>query len=809
MAEQPVDKRAFASGYDPNMVADYIVKAAEARGIDPNVALRVAKSEGLYGYVGDQGSSFGPFQLHYGNVAPGGNKVSGLGDEFTRVTGLNARDPRTWQAQVDFSLGEAARSGWGAWHGWKGASRAGLPGGPPAGQLYETRRFVPQEQLMQYAGPLQPLPPQSLPPQMFAPESIAYAQPQAQPAPLYRAPANQVASASIMNDASPVRAPQLTHDNFLDDHFLSEQPATAKAPAQQGQPAPLSHDNFLDAIEETPQPTPRQNQQPGEVAAVGPKEWGVGRSFARGASWGLAEPLEVAASIAKHGTHGMSYGEAFSKGMENIAKEREAYRIAAPGTSAIAEGLGAAVGVPGLAAARTIGAIGKAAVAGARAVPELAAAVPTVSKFVSGAGGMASKATRGAIEGAGLAAAEQAPWMTRPEDRSLGNVLTGAVGGGAGSALLAPITKALTLPFKANISPGAAQTALNVNNKFGLNIRPSQLSTNPVLKEADEKLVSAGVKNKQFEDWHKAVAQDLNTTANNFGKPNLGVSDLSKPSIESAKRATGQELDNLVAGTTLTPNAQLGQRLRAISQHINNTTDAANPVRQAYADAIQRLRANVGPGGIKGEAFRDLIKYHGYVSNTFLTKNDPVFKKVGRDLRNALIDSFEISNPALRGEYNQLTNHYQKLLAIGSLAKDDMTGFINPKSLLDKVSKRNLSGDLLDLAKVGKRIVKEPMTRQSTLYRDVRNFAIPQVLEHALLGMGVPAGGLGAVSNALQAANYGMRVPERMAMQSPYLAKQVFTGNQMLPNVARAAERFGARVGANVLTGYGAPEKAR
>jgi len=46
-------------------------------------------------------------------------------------------------------------------------------------------------------------------------------------------------------------------------------------------------------------------------------------------------------------------------------------------------------------------------------------------------------------------------------------------------------------------------------------------------------------------------------------------------------------------------------------------------------------------------------------------------------------------------------------------------------------------------------------------------------------------------------------------MQSPYLAKQVFTGNQMLPNAAQAAERFAARVGSNVLTGFGAPERVR
>jgi len=114
--------------YDPRAVADYIRQAAMRRGMDPDVALQVAKNEGLGEYVGDGGSSFGPFQLHYGGVAKGGNAVGGLGDIFTKRTGLDARNPDTWQAQVDFSLDEAKRGGWTPWHGWKGPADAGIRG---------------------------------------------------------------------------------------------------------------------------------------------------------------------------------------------------------------------------------------------------------------------------------------------------------------------------------------------------------------------------------------------------------------------------------------------------------------------------------------------------------------------------------------------------------------------------------------------------------------------------------------------------------------------------------------------------------
>jgi hypothetical protein len=101
-------------------VAAYINQRAPQMGVDPRVANRVF-TQGEYGgkYVGDQGSSFGPTQLHYGGMAPGGNRVAGLGDEFTKATGLDARDPSTWREQIDFSLGQAAKGGWGPWHAAK------------------------------------------------------------------------------------------------------------------------------------------------------------------------------------------------------------------------------------------------------------------------------------------------------------------------------------------------------------------------------------------------------------------------------------------------------------------------------------------------------------------------------------------------------------------------------------------------------------------------------------------------------------------------------------------------------------------
>ena len=146
----PIDARALGPTSAPhavqvglphstNEVRDYIRRSAMARGLDPDIAVRVVLSEGGLNpatWVGDHGSSFGPFQLHYGGLAPGGNGVAGLGEAFTRDTGLRASDPSTWRQQVDWSLDHARRSGWTPWHG---AAAAGI--GPTQG-LHANRATV-------------------------------------------------------------------------------------------------------------------------------------------------------------------------------------------------------------------------------------------------------------------------------------------------------------------------------------------------------------------------------------------------------------------------------------------------------------------------------------------------------------------------------------------------------------------------------------------------------------------------------------------------------------------------------------------
>lgn len=104
---------------DITEVEAYIRSVATTMGIDPNIAVRVAKSEGLAPGVwqsnlkrpdGSREKSYGPFQLFEGG---------GLGNKFKSVYGVSASDPSTWKQQVQFALGEAKKGGWTPWYGAK------------------------------------------------------------------------------------------------------------------------------------------------------------------------------------------------------------------------------------------------------------------------------------------------------------------------------------------------------------------------------------------------------------------------------------------------------------------------------------------------------------------------------------------------------------------------------------------------------------------------------------------------------------------------------------------------------------------
>lgn len=115
------------SGGSGGTVTAMIRQAAANENIDPNVFLRVAKSEGgLSGFVqssvmknGIREPSWGPMQLLKGG--PGTGFPLGMGNQMMRETGLDPANPANMQAGINFAAKQASQHGWGQWYGAKAA----------------------------------------------------------------------------------------------------------------------------------------------------------------------------------------------------------------------------------------------------------------------------------------------------------------------------------------------------------------------------------------------------------------------------------------------------------------------------------------------------------------------------------------------------------------------------------------------------------------------------------------------------------------------------------------------------------------
>lgn len=133
---------------DPRGLLPYIRERAQAYNIDPDIASRVASSEGLANPVGDRGTSFGAMQLHVGG---------GMGDEFRRDRGLDPSDPKNERQTIDYALSRVPQTGWTPFHG---AARAGIGAREGIGQVQQQA-----QQTIQSAA-------QTIPPQVYGQMSV-------------------------------------------------------------------------------------------------------------------------------------------------------------------------------------------------------------------------------------------------------------------------------------------------------------------------------------------------------------------------------------------------------------------------------------------------------------------------------------------------------------------------------------------------------------------------------------------------------------------------------------------------------------
>lgn len=759
------------SGYSPAVVADYIARAAMARGMDPSIALRVARSEGLNTYVGDAGSSFGPFQLHYGNVAGGGNKVGGLGDVFTRRTGLDARDPSTWQQQVDFSLDEAKRAGWSPWHGWKGEKWAGITGDHKNEPLYDAH------QMQAFNQPLYG-------------EGFVRAQPQMAPiesAPLAYAEGPQKPFFPPLK-VQPTAAPQAKPLSFIDIVEGKEPPTQAPTPGVAGEvtAAPYSLRDVFEG-KEPPAATAVTNAPVLPPMAQAPEAaWGPGRAFMRGAISGLtggAGDLPRAAATVRAGYETLTgqAPEGFMSRRKAIIGEmeraRQEYEAESPMQSALATGVGAGIGTlaPMGVATKAIGMGGRAL---GRAVPAIAPALEGAGAFMAGQGGLASKVVHGGAYGAGESALSQQ--LVPEEERGLGSIGTGALFGagtaGVLSTALGPLAKSLTAPVP------AARSALAdiARNKFGIDLHVGQIARDEGVRKLYSDVVPTSKQTDQVKKWNEELSK----------KVGLGGQEFTGENVEKAMRRWGDSISNTVKGKTATADQAFNNELYRIHADILGRTPPGDPARDAMLKFYNEVTNAVGPAGvIKGEVIQNFIRHQGRIDRMFANTGDPLLRTVGHDLREAFIDAFERSNPSVTG-FRKARQNYKALAAVDSIVRGKDVGVVNPKSLLSEVRKRKITGDVQELARIGQWLPEVGPTGAakggSKLFNKVHAAELAAAVAKplsAMAGYPLPYGDLvsylaaGALGrNVLQSQLMGSNLLNRAALSRTFPMQQALGG---------------------------------
>lgn len=133
----------------PDFWRSYTIESAKRAGVDPEFAAKVFHGESGFNPAarGDEGSSFGIAQLHYGNASKAFPNP-GLGDEFTKQTGLDARDPANQKAAIDWSLDYAAKHGWSPWTVARNLQKTGIAAGKadlPADRAAPAQAEAPAE----------------------------------------------------------------------------------------------------------------------------------------------------------------------------------------------------------------------------------------------------------------------------------------------------------------------------------------------------------------------------------------------------------------------------------------------------------------------------------------------------------------------------------------------------------------------------------------------------------------------------------------------------------------------------------------
>jgi hypothetical protein len=381
---------------------------------------------------------------------------------------------------------------------------------------------------------------------------------------------------------------------------------------------------------------------------------------------------------------------------------------------------------------------------GVGALGGVANVVPGAGRLLGMSGNLLTRTVTGGLSGSALGGADAAVRSDGDMDAiaqgaELGGAL-GAIAPAAGKAIGAGVNKLIggTIPER------VAQLAQLARDKYGINVGPGQLSTNPTIKFLDSVVNrlplsgGAAAKEAQQQAFNSAVAKSFGESAK----------EITPEVIATAKSRIGKVFDSVAERTpAIKADGQFAEDLKGIIGDAGQTLQEAefSPLRKQMLEIVGKFKA--GDNSIDGETYQALTR-KGAPLDRAIQSTDPNVSFYASKIRDALDGTLERSAPAdALEDLRTARSQWKAVKTIEPLAAKSATGDISPALLMGQASKSygvssfGKGSDLVDLARIGQQFLKEAPSSGSA--ERIR-------LHNALLGGGIGgAGGMGVAGLAL------------------------------------------------------------
>lgn len=279
-----------------------------------------------------------------------------------------------------------------------------------------------------------------------------------------------------------------------------------------------------------------------------------------------------------------------------------------------------------------------------------------------------------------------------------------------------------------------ARLAQAARDRFGISLRPAQMSDNASVRFMDsvlQRLPFTGIGPHAAEQqtaFNRALASEMGVTSDK----------ISPDVIQTAKRTAYNAYD--AAKATMGPlktDTELFRDLKDVydNAHYNLEPKLAKLIDGHIENVINKI--DMGTRTLDPDLFQSLTRHKGPLDRAI---NSPDSKIAGHaeDIKGALDRLVGRNDPALKALYDRAQYRYAIAKAIEPLANASTTGNISPRTLLSKVAEHPHSAPA-ELGRIGRQFLTEPPS-SGTAERE---------LQHRLLWqLGTGALGLGAAGAA-------------------------------------------------------------